>query len=430
MKNRFLLIVTLLLIAEVVLSQPLLEKISSLPMVESVEKMKNNKYFKEALVVMFRQPVDHDSPAYGYFSQRIILSHYDYDKPVVFITAGYTGNYAANSKYLNELCPILEANQIFVEHRYFGKSVPEIVDWEHLNVANAAADHHNIVKIFKEIYDGKWVSTGISKGGSTVLYHRTLYPDDVDVSVPYVAPMNFVEEEKRHIGFIKKEVGTPLSRTMVKNFQMEVLKRKRKLLPLFEEFCEENKFTFRTSLKEVYDYCVLEYSFAFWQWGISPDLIPSLNEDDQIIFDHFVDISSPDYFSVEGQEPIKAFFVQAANELGYYAYDARQFKGNMDVKCTKGYVKELFLPDGVDVKFSRVMGKRVKRYIKKDADKILFIYGGWDPWTASGVDIDNDLNILKIVKDGGDHKTRINNLPEKQKEEAISKLKEWLEVAD
>jgi len=395
-------------------------------MVESVEKMEQNEFFKEAYIVMVNQPLDHNNPEKGTFLQRVILSHYNYENPVVLITEGYHGNYAASKKYINELCPIFEANQIFVEHRYFGKSVPDSLDWEYLTVANAAADHHSIVNMFRTIYSGKWISTGISKGGSTVLYHRALYPEDVDLSVPYVAPINLVEEEKRNVRFIEECAGTAEYREKVKAFQDEVLNRKKRLLKMLEEYCKDKNYTFRAPLNEIFDYCVLEYSFSFWQWGTSPDSIPSSDATDEVIFNHLVNVCSPDYFAIEGQEAIKAFFVQAAKELGYYAYDAKEFKGKMNVESTKGYVKRLFLPENVKFRFSPEMGRKVKRYINKDADKVLFIYGGWDPWTASGVDINGNKDLMVIVKEGGDHRTRINNLPDEQKKAAISVLKEWL----
>jgi hypothetical protein len=199
---------------------------------------------------------------------------------------------------------------------------------------------------------------------------------------------------------------------------------------MFEEHCNDNDYTFRAAVGEIFDYCVLEYSFAFWQWGESVDSIPSLEEMDETIFNHFIMVCSPDYFAIEGQERIKAFFVQAAKELGYYAYDAKQFKGEMDVKSTKGYVTKLFLPDSVKVQFSPTAGKKVRRFIKNDADNILLIYGGWDPWSASGIDLKGNSNLIKIVKPGGDHKTRINNLPEEQKKVAVSALKKWLEISE
>ena len=42
------------------------------------------------------------------------------------------------------LTNLLDANQIMVEHRYFGKSVPDSLDWNYLNIKQSAADHHRI----------------------------------------------------------------------------------------------------------------------------------------------------------------------------------------------------------------------------------------------------------------------------------------------
>ena len=69
-------------------------------------------------------------------------------------------------------------------------------------MANAAADHHRIVEVLKLIYPGKWIGTGISKGGQTAMFHRYFYPEDVDISVPYVAPLNFSTEDQRFIHFL------------------------------------------------------------------------------------------------------------------------------------------------------------------------------------------------------------------------------------
>ncbi|MCE1199193.1 MAG: peptidase, partial [Marinilabiliales bacterium] len=205
--KRFALIFLLsVFLVPVLQAQSLEEKIKSLPDVISVEKMENNPFFQEAYVVLVKQPLDHLHPERGTFPQRVFVSHLAFDRPVVFVTEGYGGGYAASKRYVEELCPILKANQIFVEHRFFGKSRPETIDWKDLSVENAAADQHHVVVLFKNIYGGKWVSTGISKGGETVLYHRTLYPADVDASVPYVAPLNFSVEEMRHPKFIEKKV--------------------------------------------------------------------------------------------------------------------------------------------------------------------------------------------------------------------------------
>ncbi len=407
-------------------AQSLEDRIKALPDIVSVEKMQQNSFFSEAFSIRVKQPVDHQHPEKGYFLQRVFLSHLAYDRPVVFVTEGYGGGYAAGKRYLEELCPILKANQLFVEHRFFGKSVPDSINWEYLTVENAAADQHRIIQLFKQIYKEKWVSTGVSKGGETTLFHRTLYPDDVEVSVPYVAPLNFSDQEKRHPHFIEKEVGTRKERKMVKDFQMEVLRRKDKLMPMFEKLCSDNKYLFKASQREIYDYSVLEFSFSFWQWGHSTREIPVLSCNDTILFKFWQKVSSCSYFDIESGKATAPFFVQARRQLGYYAYDTKPFKKVIETRNTDGYMDKLFLNKDQIFPFDPTVSNEVDQYLKKNATKVMMIYGGIDPWSASAATGGKNPGVVKLVQPGGSHKSRISNMPEPLKQKAIDTLTLWL----
>lgn len=421
-----LLIVLLLTAWQIGFSQNLEERIKSLPGIISVNRMESNPFFSEALIIMVKQPLDYQHPELGTFPQRVILSNLGFEQPVVFITEGYGGDYGANAKYLNELCPLLQANQLFVEHRFFGKSVPDSIDWKYLTVENAAADQHHIVELFKHIYDKKWISTGISKGGETVLYHRALYPLDVDISVPYVAPLNFSVEEKRHDYFIRHTTGKASERKKVAHCQIELLKRKDRLMPFFEQLCKEKNYKFRISDREIYDYCVLEFAFSFWQWGRPVTDIPPSGSTDQEFFNYMVKICPPDYFDEESGKPTFPFFVQALRQLGYYGYNPKPFKGLMELTDTKGYILKLFMPLSTEFTYDPSMSLLVKNYLKDDASKILLIYGGNDPWTASAAEIQGNKKILKVVQPGGSHRTRIGTMSETQRELVMDTLNKWL----
>lgn len=106
---------------------------------------------------------------------------------------------------------------IFVEYRYFLGSTPDPKDWQYLTAENSADDLHAITTTFKNIYSGKWIATGISKGGQTTLLYRTFYPDDVDISVAYVAPLCYAAEDGRHEPFLRR-VSTAEDRKKVKIF--------------------------------------------------------------------------------------------------------------------------------------------------------------------------------------------------------------------
>lgn len=227
--------------------------------------------FEEKYGIRMRQMVNHDDIIYGFFEQRVFIMHVGYDRPTVLVTEGYGADYASRPGYREELSRLLNANLIVVEHRYFGESVPSPRRWEYLNVRAAMTDLHKIRESLAALYPGKWIATGISKGGQTALMYRTLYPDDVDVTVCYVAPLCQGVEDGRHEPFIARKAGTPESRKKVLDFQKEVLVRRDSLMPLFEKFCDTTGLHFTRPVNEIFDYCVLEYSFAFWQWGTDPE---------------------------------------------------------------------------------------------------------------------------------------------------------------
>ena len=163
------------------------------------------------------------------------------------------------------------------------------------------------------IYPGKWIATGISKGGTTTMLYATFFPGDVDGYVPYVGPVNRSREDGRHEKFLRR-VGTADERAAVERFQTEVLRRRDRLMPRFEAYCRKKGYEFRAPLTEIYDLCALEYAFSFWQWGSNSYEIPATSATDDELFDYFIGAVDPEYFVRE--TPTTSFFVQAARELG------------------------------------------------------------------------------------------------------------------
>lgn len=400
------------------------QKISTISAIKEVRPLETSE-FSEKYVTYFTQPLDHRHPEKGSFRQRVIVAHVGFDRPTVIVTEGYGAAYALRSQYREELSKLLNANMIFVEYRYFLESTPEPKDWQYLTAENSADDLHAITTAFKNIYSGKWIATGISKGGQTTLLYRTFYPDDVDISVPYVAPLCYGVEDGRHEPFLHK-VSTPENRKKIEDFQLEALKRKATLLPRFEKYCTEKNYSFRAPIEEIYDYSVLEYSFALWQWGTSINSIPATTASDDDIFSHLLAISEPGYFTADS--PNASFFVQAARELGYYGYDVQPFKQYLSIRSSEGYLHRLMLPEELkDMPFDKTLSKKITKFLKKQDPKMIFIYGQNDPWTAAGVTwLKNKKNIHVFIQPNGSHLARINTLPEKEKKEVMELIKQWL----
>ena len=400
------------------------QKINAISAIKEIRPLETSE-FSEKYVTYFTQPLDHRHPEKGSFRQRVIVSHIGFDRPTVIVTEGYGAAYALRSQYREELSKLLNANMIFVEYRYFLESTPEPKDWQYLTAENSADDLHAITTAFKNIYPGKWIATGISKGGQTTLLYRTFYPDDVDISVPYVAPLCYGVEDGRHEPFLHK-VSTPENRKIIEDFQLEALKRKATLLPRFEKYCTEKNYSFRAPIEEIYDYSVLEYSFALWQWGTPISSIPATTASDDEIFSHLLAISEPGYFTADS--PNASFFVQAARELGYYGYDIQPFKQYLSIQSSEGYLHRLMLPEELkDMPFDKTLSKKITKFLKKQDPKMIFIYGQNDPWTAAGVTwLKNKKNIHVFIQPNGSHLARISTLPEKEKKEVMELIKQWL----
>jgi len=398
------------------------ERILSLPAVVSVENIEPSSDFNYTFEIFIEQLVDHKNQDGEKFKQKLYLSHRDESLPMVIEMDGYNVTYNRPG----ELEEILNCNRIIVEHRYFGESKPESSEWKHLTIENAAADHHNIIESFKNIYKEKWIGTGISKGGQTAIFHRYFYPDDVLVTVPYVAPLNIAEEDPRIYHFLKN-VGTEECRENIIQFQREVLKRADELIPMFRKIAEKNSYTYSIgSERMIFEYIVLEYSFAFWQWANSNcSDIPPINATNKELLKHLETNSSFRYFSDQGLEPITPFFYQAYTEMGYYGYDITDFKDLL--KEVKEPTSKIFLKDN-NLVFDCSLMHDINKWVQKYGNNMLFIYGGNDTWAATAVQLTGETNALKMVKSGGSHRTRIISFDKREKEIIYSTLEEWLGI--
>ena len=430
---RFLLcthILSLLFVANSIWADSHLhELLLKMPAISGVEQLESDLY-KEKYVMYISQDIDPKNPDTGTFKQRLILCHVGFDRPTIMVTEGYFADYALRKDYQDELSKLFNANVIVVEYRYFAKSVPQPCNWDYLTVENSLYDLHHVNQLFRTVYHDKWISTGISKGGQTTMFYRAFFPDDVDVSVPYVAPLNKALEDGRHEPFLEKKVGTPSERRHLLDFQTEVLKRRDSLVPLFRKYCDKKNYTFRVPIGEIFDYCVLEYPFAIWQWGTPIDLVPEVTSADSVLLNSLITYSEPNYFSE--QSVFLPFNVQAVRELGYYGYDIKPFRKYLALKKSKDYMHRVMLPaEFSHLKFDKTLYRKTKRFLKKNDPGIIYIYGGIDPWGASGV---GDIKFLRKKKNikvytlpKGSHRTRIGSFPKEQQDDIIRSITKWLQ---
>lgn len=404
-------------------SDELKQKLQAIEEISHIEQL-NADHYAEKYVIKVKQLLNPKDSSAGTFTQRVIINHIGFDRPTVLVTEGYGAAYALREKYQEELSRLFNTNVVTVEHRYFLESTPELLNWDYLTAENSAYDLHHIVSLLKPLYPDKWISTGISKGGQTTLLYRAYFPDDVDFSVPYVAPWNSALEDGRHEVFLQK-VGTKKERKRIEQFQKRILKKRKEIIPLLEAYAEEKDLEFRIPMDEVLDFAVLEYPFAFWQWGTDISAIPSRSANTQLLFDHLMDISSPDYFAED--QPFGSFNVQASRELGYYGYNTAPLRKLLHIESSEGYFNRIMLPQGLDIAFDSTLYHKVKTFWEQNDPKMIFIYGEVDPWSASRIpDLEGKKNLQIYIQPRGSHRARISTMPEEMQTKIIAQINQWL----
>lgn len=380
----------------------------------------------ETYELMVRQPLDHANPSAGYFDQKVYVTHVGYDRPTVIITEGYNRN--RPRQY--ELTELLNANQVQVEHRYFGASIPDSVDFRYLDLTQATADLHHVRTLLGELYSEKWVSTGISKGGATTIFYRYLYPDDVTVSVPYVAPINRAYEDPRLYTFLDT-VGTDECRTAIQDFQRRILTARDEILPLlkFYSLGARTKYTY-VSLEEAFEYAVLEYPFSFWQYGQDCNGIPTTNDSLEDALLYLIGVSGIDFFGDASVEQYVAHYYQAATEMGYYGYRTSQFPGLIKALPTTRNPMATFFTASMKDPFDGRMLEGVNEWLSSDqANRIAYIYGGIDTWTGTAVPENERVDSEWFVLPGKHHaNARISSMTAAEKDRFVKALERWLEM--
>ena len=402
------------------------EKLASIPNIVKIEKRAAVSHFDENYEVWFKQPVDYSAPSKGTFRQRVFLGFENSDKPVIVELRGY----GIHSEKAGELANHYKANQLTIEHRYFNNSRPDSIDWNTLTIKNAAKDQALIIDAIRQaLYpNSKFISTGISKGCQTTMAHRTFYPKNVDACVCYVGPLAFEREDPRIYEFLKN-VGTKAERDKVKDFQELCFQNRLPLLELLKEAARKDNMSWEFGIEKALDYTILEYAFAYWQWGGDVNKIPPSSASVDNIYKHLIDIVGYSFFEASSVEAMEPYFWAALTEQGIYGYETAPF--NNYFKTDDVYKFDWAFPDGISKPHSNATMLEIKSFLDTSAEKMLFIYGEYDTWSATAVELSEDASkreVYKYVKPKGDHKTRIKSFDTENQEEIYNIIDGWLET--
>ncbi len=386
--------------------------------------------FEACYALEITQPVDHENPNNGEtFRQRVYLAQVDPSRPTVMVTEGYSRGF----QYPAELTTAIGANQLIVEHRYYGESLPENVDYGFLGIEQAAADLNRIRTLFEDWFTGPWLASGISKGGQTTIFYRYLFPDDVAVSVPYVAPVNLSLEDERIYDFLRSH-GDDACRAGIEAVQRRLLEEREASLLRLKWYAkgEGSEFGEYLTFEEAFEYAVLEYPFSFWQWGASCEDLPDAGAPFDEVMDHFLEVSGMDFFSDESMDDFASHYYQCAREFGYYGYEKAPFGDLIVALAGSENPSAIFAPEDEPVRYDGgVLAQQVWNWAAESADQFVVINGADDTWSATGLTAEHlaDRDALVYLMEGQHHgSARIKNLSDREKKQLVKALERWLGV--
>lgn len=389
-----------------------------------------HRYF----LATYTQPIDHFRPWLGTFQQRFSLLHRGYDRPTVFYTNGYT---LGTNPSRTEPTRLVDGNQVSIEYRYFTPSRPEPADWTKAGIRQQAADSHKLVTALKRIYDQEWLSTGASKGGMSSTYYRRFYPDDMAGTVAYVAPNNTDVDDYSAYSRFFQTVGTAECRDRLAAAQRELLVRRDRMLPRFEAANKTAGSTFTTlgSTDRAYEGGVLDTVWSFWQYSLDTDCpkvpVAATATDDELFAWYDAQVGATGN-SDQGLAKYTAYYYQAATELGQPYFDVSNIKGLLHYDYKELYSARSYIAKDINVPaFNPYAMRDIDRWVKNRSERIMYVYGGNDPWGAKpfspGEDTD-DTYVYTVP--GGNHGSNIGKLPAAESAAATAKVLEWAGLGD
>ncbi|HEX7840100.1 MAG TPA: S28 family serine protease [Kofleriaceae bacterium] len=376
-----------------------------------------------AYVLHFTQPVDHNDPSGPTFQQEVSLLHRSElaPAPMVVWTSGYKDNYADKAV---ELTDILDANQVSIEHRFFGASRPAPADWTKLTIDQAAADEHEIIQALRTVYGGVFLSAGASKGGMTAVFHRRFYPGDVEGTVAYVAPLTFGAPDPRYPAFFDT-VGPEDCRNAVRAIARDMLANRRDQMEARAALQTQYAYS-RIPLGPAVEAAITGFEWSFWQYfGVDHcKSVPDVSASDDDVFAFLDRVSQIHESSDAGISDMEAYYYQSYAQLGYPDYTVSYLTPYLQYD-EDDYLGEL--PTAEPAYDPNPMSD-VLDYIDNAGDRLLFVYGEWDPWIKGKVVLGNAADSKSYTVPEGTHAASIRALPSDKCNAAAAMIENWTGV--
>nr|WP_052478491.1 S28 family serine protease [Kibdelosporangium sp. MJ126-NF4]CTQ98023.1 FIG01124324: hypothetical protein [Kibdelosporangium sp. MJ126-NF4] len=377
----------------------------------------------------YRQPVDHEHPERGSFTQRVMLQHKSANRPMVFHT---TGHFVPETMFQTEPTTLLGANQLSMEYRYYPQSRPNPVDWTKDTLRQGAADQHRLIVALRGIYPRNWITTGGSKGGQASVIHRRFYPDDVTGTVAYVAPNDVDDQEDSAYERFFATVGSePACRTRVKALAREILERRPAMHRLLADRAATQGWTFDVvgGIDVAFELSVMDYEFGFWAFNPESACagLPSPDAGDEVLFASFDRVLGFPFFTDQALAPFTQTFYQGGTETGWWRPSLSHLRPLLRHEGV--YQPRTLVPRDIPMTYDGSVIRDVDNWVRHHGTRLMFVNGGNDPYTAEPYRLGPGTRDSAVYTAPGVQHVYLGNVIEKlpawQRAKATSDLRRW-----
>ncbi|MCX4243483.1 alpha/beta hydrolase family protein [Paraliomyxa miuraensis] len=400
-----------------------LEAVPGMRVVEGESPDPDARFFE----LYYRVPNDHHDPGAGDFELRLTLLHRDRAAPMVVYTTGYH-NYLYDREV--ELSRLVGGNQLVLEKRFTGESRPE-AGWSVLTAEQVAADGHRVVLALGSIYPAPWLRSGASLGGEDALYHHYYHPEDFAGVVSYVSPFVLGLADARFVEHFATVVPQPCQAQLQALQELMLGEQRAGLVAELEGRVEVDAVTRIGGYDRALQTLVLELPWSVWQVydATRCDELPAADDPTlgpTVLLDVLDEVVGVELVTDPFFEAYEGYAYQAYTQLGRPALPLAHLDGLVDADYVD--LETVIPPPGVPLPFDDGFMPAVHGWVAREAEDVVFVYGGLDPWAAGRIEAGGNDGVAMYFDPQGNHGTKLADLGAEDQAAIEGRLVEWVGV--
>ena len=115
--------------------------------------------------------------------------------------------------------------------------------------------------------------------------------------------------------------------------------------------------------------------------------------------------------------------------MGYYGYETAPFKNDLKALPLYPHPYAAIVPAKIPHTFDGTLLRKINEWLPRNGNRMIYIYGSTDTWTATGVPKSDKADALWFVMNGKNHASaRFEKMTPDEKKLFVTTLEKWLDM--